>query len=99
MELLTTIFESFMLVCFGCSWPINAMKHYRAGTARGMSLQFIILILVGYVAGITAKIIKGFGTWHSWFVLAVYILNFVMVSLDLIVYFRNRALDKKNGVK
>ncbi len=49
------LFEAAMLVCFGFSWPLNVMKAYRARTAKGTSLPFIILIITGYVAGITAK--------------------------------------------
>lgn len=81
-----------MLICFGLSWPINAIKSYRAGTAKGMSLPFICLILFGYVAGITAKIILIEET--KIFVLIVYILNLLTVGFNLFVYFRNRHLDK-----
>ena len=51
------IFETIMLVCFGLSWPMNLMKAYKAGTARGTSLWFILLIITGYIAGISAKFI------------------------------------------
>ena len=34
---------------------------------------------------------------QKWYVLCFYILNLVMVSLDIAVYFRNRRLDAKNG--
>ena len=53
------IFETIMLVCFGLSWPINVVKSYIAGTTKGMSLPFILLIITGYFAGITAKIVNG----------------------------------------
>ena len=85
------VFETTMLVCFGLSWPVNAMKAYRAGTAKGTSLQFILLITFGYIAGITAKLI----TYQFNYVLIVYILNIVMVLANLLVYFRNSALDNK----
>ena len=48
--------ETMMLVCFGFSWPLNVIKAYKAGTAKGTSLPFILLIIAGYVAGISAKI-------------------------------------------
>ncbi len=41
-----------------------------------------------YMASINSK----------WYVLFFYILNFVMVAADLVLYFRNRALDKKAGL-
>jgi low affinity Fe/Cu permease len=85
------IFESVMLICFGFSWPMNVMKAYKARTAKGTSLAFIILIITGYIAGITAKFIN-----HQLnYVLAVYFLNLVIVFLNVVVYIRNVALDKK----
>lgn len=56
------------------------------------------LILFGYVAGITGKLINpvymaSFG--EKWYVLFFYVLNFVMVFIDFCLYFRNRKLDKK----
>ena len=29
------IFEAGMLLCFGCSWPMNITKSIRAKTAKG----------------------------------------------------------------
>ena len=39
------ICEILMLCCFGFSWPLNAIKSYRARTTKGKSLPFVILIL------------------------------------------------------
>lgn len=80
-----------MLVCFGCSWPMNVIKAYKAGTAKGTSLTFIILIITGYLAGIAAKLL----THQINFVLIVYLINLAIVSVNLLVYFRNVSLDKK----
>ena len=44
---LADLLEAGMLVCFGFSWPLNVVKAYRAKTARGTSLAFIILIITG----------------------------------------------------
>ena len=88
---MTSILETAMLICFGLSWPVNVIKNVRSGSAEGMSLPFILMILAGYVAGITAKIIGG----HINYVLAAYFLNFAVVALDLGVYFFNRKLDRK----
>ena len=49
------ILETVMLICFGCSWPMSLVKNIKAKTAKGMSVGFTLLILTGYVAGITAK--------------------------------------------
>ena len=86
-----SILETVMLVCFGFSWPLNVIKSYRAKTAKGTSLPFILLIITGYIAGISAKLISG----QINYVLIAYILNLAIVSLNVIVYFRNVSLDKK----
>lgn len=85
------ILETIMLVCFGFSWPMNLVKAYKARTAKSTSLPFVLLIIMGYIAGISAKIIMG----NINYVLVAYLLNLAIVSLNLIVYFRNMALDKK----
>lgn len=86
-----SILETTMLICFGVSWPLNVWKSYKARTARGTSLPFILLIITGYVAGIFAKII----TKQINYVLIAYFINLAIVSLNVVVYFRNTALDKK----
>ena len=89
--MISPILETIMLVCFGFSWPMNLIKAYRARTAKSTSLPFILLIITGYIAGISAKIASG----NLNYVLIAYLLNLAIVSLNLVVYFRNMALDKK----
>lgn len=89
-------FEIVMILSFGASWPMNIIKSYRARTAKGKSLAFLCLILFGYVAGIISKFLNPdymaqFG--DKWYVLIFYFLNFFMVAVDLILYFRNKRLD------
>lgn len=86
-----SILETAMLICFGFSWPLNVIKAYKAQTAKGTSLPFILLIITGYIAGISAKIISGQITY----VLVAYLVNLAIVSLNVIVYFRNVSLDNK----
>ena len=89
------LFEALMLVCFGFSWPLNVIKAYKARTAKGTSLAFIFLIITGYLAGITAKFIN-----HQFnYVLAVYFLNLAIVMTNVLVYIRNKGLDKKAAAK
>ena len=90
---MTNFLEAMMLLCFGFSWPISLVNNYRTRTARGMSLPFILLIIFGYLCGITAKIVGG----KINYVLAVYLFNLVAVSLNLVVYFRNRKLDRERN--
>lgn len=91
------IFEIIMIVSFGASWPFNVMRSYKARTTKGKSLSFLCLILFGYVAGIISKLINetymaNFGS--KWYVLFFYVLNFIMVFADFLLYFRNKKLDK-----
>lgn len=93
--------EIVMIVSFGASWPMNVLKSYRARTTKGKSLAFLYLVLFGYVAGIASKFVNeaymaAFA--QKWYVLFFYILNFVMVGADLILYYRNKRIDKENGV-
>ena len=94
------ILEIIMIVSFGASWPMNVMKSYKARTAMGKSLAFLLLILFGYVAGITSKLVNEAYMAQfaeKWYVLFFYCLNFVMVSADLLMYIRNRRLDAARG--
>ena len=87
------ILECVMLICFGLSWPMNAYKHWKARTAKSTSLPFILLILVGYIAGIIAKLIA---PPKHFYVLLIYFINFFNVSLDLVIYFINRRRDMQS---
>ena len=94
------LLEIAMIVSFGISWPMNVIKSYKARTTKGKSLAFLLLILFGYVAGITSKFVNeaymaSFAT--KWYVLFFYILNFIMVSIDLLMYVRNAKLDKRRA--
>ena len=91
------ILEIIMIVSFGVSWPLNVMKSYRARTAKGKSVGFLLLILFGYVAGMTSKLVnESYMAQFSqkWYVLFFYVLNFIMVFIDFCLYLRNRRLDK-----
>ena len=94
------ILEIVMIVSFGISWPMNVIKSYKARTTKGKSLAFLLLILFGYVAGIASKFVNEtyMASFSSkWYVLVFYILNFIMVSVDLCMYIRNYNLDKKRA--
>lgn len=84
------IFETLMLICFGLSWPFNIAKSLRAKTAKGKSMLFEVVIIVGYLMGLTGKFVSGNVTY----VAAVYVLDILMVSTDLALTLRNHRLDK-----
>ena len=91
------LLEIIMVVSFGASWPFNVVNRKKARTQKARSPEFLFLILLGYVAGITSKLINEaymaeFG--QKWYVLFFYVLNFIMVFIDFCLYLRNRMLDK-----
>ncbi|NCA80367.1 MAG: hypothetical protein EOM05_01845 [Clostridia bacterium] len=89
------LFEAFMVICFGISWPISITKSYTSRTAKGKSIVFLLFILVGYLFGIASKIVAD----NITYVFVFYIINFVMVFADLCLYLRNRKLDAKRDAK
>lgn len=93
---MSEILEIVMILCFGASWPFNVMRSYKARTAKGKSISFLCLIIIGYIAGIASKFLNeaymaNFA--EKWYVLFFYFLNLIMVSADLVIYFRNKKLD------
>ena len=83
-------FEVLMLVCFGLSWPFNITKSWKSRTAKGKSLMFELIIVVGYLCGIAGKFVSGNVTY----VVAVYVLDVTMVCIDIVLTLRNMALDR-----
>lgn len=97
---MSELLEIVMIVSFGASWPLNVIKSYKARTTKGKSLAFLLLIFFGYIAGIASKFLNetymaSFS--QKWYVLFFYFLNLVMVGIDLILYARNKRLDKQNN--
>ncbi len=95
------ILEVIMIVSFGASWPLNVLKSYKARTTKGKSLAFLLLIFFGYIAGIVSKLVNDAymaDIGRKWYVLFFYILNFIMVGADLMMYVRNYKLDKTKEV-
>lgn len=90
------VLEMLMVVCFGISWPLNINKLIKSKTAKGTSVLFYFFIWIGYVFGLAGKTIKamnGIATpAYVWF---FYILNTLMVSCGIVLYFRNKQLDQE----
>ncbi len=84
-----SVFEIIMLGCFGAAWPASIYRSYKARTAKGKSALFLTVILIGYVAGMLHKIYYSYD-----FVIYLYAANFGMVFADLMLWFRNRKLDR-----
>ncbi|OQB53621.1 MAG: hypothetical protein BWX97_00334 [Firmicutes bacterium ADurb.Bin146] len=83
------ILEAGMVICFGISWPVNIAKSIKSKTAKGKSLVFLFFVLLGYICAVCGKIISDNISWVFWF----YVVNMIMVSLDIFMYFINKKRD------
>ena len=83
-----SIFEALMLICFGFAWPASISKSIRSRSNKGKSFFFIAIVWIGYVSGILHKVIYAYDR-----VIFLYILNLLMVSVDIFFYFRNSRLE------
>jgi len=96
---LTDLFEALTILCFGLSWPISIRKSWISRTAKGKSLFFEVFLLIGYAFGIARKIIQLVVMHQSGFLFFLsaifYVLNFIEISVDVALYFRNTRLDKE----
>ena len=95
---MTDFLEAMTIFCFGLSWPISIRKSWISRTAKGKSLFFEIFLLIGYAFGIARKIIQVSAMGSSGFIFYLsfffYVLNFIEISIDVALYFRNTKLDK-----
>lgn len=106
---LASVMEALMVVCFGLSWPLNISKAWRARSTKGMSLPFYLLIWVGYVFAITGKLLSIYYRVHvagtaavwtevvPWYVMFFYVVNLLMLSAGVLIYFRNARLEKRGA--
>ena len=85
-----SVFEAGMLIGFGVAWPSNIVKSIKSKTAAGKSVLFQWAVLVGYICGIINKVL-----YSRDVVLILYIINFLMISIDTALYYRNRDFDRK----
>ncbi len=82
------VFEAAMLVCFGASWPFAIIKTVRVKNPAGKSYLFAALVIVGYIAGCTARFMRD-GADGVFF---LYIFDMLMVATDtaLCLYYKRR---------
>ena len=84
------VFEFLMLCCFGFSWPFSIAKSLKSKSAKGKSLGFMLLVEAGYVFGIIHKLLYS-RNWVIW----AYVALFLLVGVDIMLYFRNTVLDRR----
>ena len=78
-----SILEAGMMVCFGASWPFQVMKTYKTKNVKGKSILFLSLVELGYVLGMLHHILYAPDK-----VIYLYLLNFMLVGADTILYFK-----------
>ena len=88
-----SVFEIFMLIFFGMAWPFNIARSIRSKTAKGKSVFFLYMLELGYISGILHKVF-----FNPDFVIWLYALNFAMVFVDILLYYRNRRLDRERDI-
>lgn len=90
----TQLCEIAMLCIFGASWPFNIAKSIHSKTAKGKSVIFELLVILGYCFGLFGKIWaykqSGILAYSTWF----YVADITMVAIDVVLYARNTKLDK-----
>ena len=89
-----SLFEILMLVCFGAAWPASIYKSWTSKNTAGKSVLFLYAILVGYISGVLHKIFFAYDG-----VIYLYILNALMVSMDIILYYRNATIRRRSAGK
>jgi hypothetical protein len=76
-----------MILCFGAAWPFSIHKSIVSHSVKGKSLAFLLIVLAGYLAGILHKIF-----YHFDILIVFYVINLSMVSIDTVLYLRNRRI-------
>jgi hypothetical protein len=84
-----SFFEILMLLCFGFAWPVSLRKSWTSRTNSGKSVLFLVVVVIGYAAGIVHKILHSRDA-----VIFLYAINMAMVSADIALWFRNDRLGK-----
>ena len=82
-----------MLFHFGFAWPFNIYKSYKVRANINKSL----LLLIAIWTGIFHKALSPDPDFVIW----LYVINIIMVSINLTLYYRNRFVsdhgDKYNN--
>ena len=85
-----SVFEIFMLICFGAAWPVAILKSLRTESNEGKSIIFLYVISSGYIFGITHKLLYSLD-----FVIVLYAINLFMVLTDLGIYYTKKRKLRK----
>ncbi len=84
-----SIFEAIMLICFGASWPFAVAKTYKTKSVKGKSRLFLVLIILGYIAGMINKLLNS-----PDIVFWLYVINLLLVSTDFVLCLRYKNREE-----
>ena len=92
------LFEAMMLLAFGVSWPASIAKSLPTRFVRGKSPAFMMIVISGYACGIVHKLLNppvepGIEQYVLW----LYVMDLLLVSTDLTLYFLFRKNDAPRG--
>ncbi|MBZ9685833.1 hypothetical protein G9F72_005675 [Clostridium estertheticum] len=63
-------------------------KSIKSRSTKGKSAMFLIIVIVGYIFGIIHKIL-----YSRDIIMILYLINFLMVLVDLILYYKNKKYE------
>ena len=87
-----------MLMCFAASWPVAIYRTWRAKRTEGKSLGFLVLVIVGYLSGITAKFVRAYQEGKPLeLVTILYALCAILVATDLMLVLKYRKAAANAG--
>ncbi|MGB3212728.1 MAG: hypothetical protein WBB19_18645 [Desulforhopalus sp.] len=89
-----SVLEAIMLICFGVSWPVSIIKAVKTKIVQGKSPLFMSLIAIGYISGISHKIL-----YSRDYLVVIYVFNLSMILADLYLYTRYNPCDAAAGRK
>lgn len=85
------VFEFLMLFAFGFSWPFAIWRTYKTKRVDGKSPYFMMIIIFGYICGISAHLIE----WSDLWLCIVYLIDMCFVATDLTLYFYYSSKNAK----
>jgi len=80
-------------VFIACAWPISITRMIRNKSTKGKSVFFSSIVVLGYAFGIVHKCVYDF----DW-VIAVYILDFLLVTVDTVTFLYIRNKYERRGI-
>lgn len=82
-----SVFEMGMLICFAVAWPTSIYRALKTKNVENKNVIFSYIIGLGYILGMLHKI------YYNWdLVIVFYIVNFLMVVYDYILYLKYRTV-------